>query len=132
LAEVLNISVDVIGGEAFEGISLLVQIREELPDVPASVLARCQRQPTSLTLYLYEVFNPRLIGAWGRIRIVSQAAQPIQEVASNGAELLLGPARSGGPSLCHASRCPRSSDGLEVCITEAMVSRPVLDLTGDA
>ena len=41
LAEVLNISVDVIGGEAFERISLLIQIREELPDVPASVLARC-------------------------------------------------------------------------------------------
>ncbi|PYJ75462.1 MAG: hypothetical protein DME69_15020, partial [Verrucomicrobia bacterium] len=76
--------------------------------------------------------QPRIIAAWGRIRIVSQAVKPIQEAACNGAELLLWPARSGGPSLCHAPHCPRSGDGLEVGTIEAMLSRPPLDLTGDA
>src|SRR3974377_2029156 len=52
LAEVLEISVDVIGREALERKSPLVQIEEEMPDVPVSVLARCQRQPALLALDL--------------------------------------------------------------------------------
>jgi hypothetical protein len=132
LGEVIEISVEVIGGEAFERVPLLVQIEEEPSDVPVSVLARCQRQPTSLALFLDEIFKPRIIAAGRRTRIVSQAAKPIQKAASNGAELLLRPVRRGGPSLCHASRCPRSGDGLEVGSIKAMLSRPPLDLPGNA
>jgi hypothetical protein len=132
LAEVLEICIDVSGGEAFERIPLLVQIEEETPDVPVSVLARGQRQPTCLALDLEKIFNQGVIGAGRLIRIVRQAAQPTQKAASNGAELLLRPARSGGSFLCHASRRPRSGEGLKVRSTEAIIARPALDLTGDA
>jgi hypothetical protein len=109
---VVEISVDVSGGEAFERIPLLVQIEEETPDVPVSALARSQRQPPSLALYLEEIFEPRIIAAGRRTLLVSQAAKPFQKAASNGVKLFLRPARSGSPSLCHAPRCPGSGDGL--------------------
>jgi hypothetical protein len=35
-------------------------------------------------------------------------------------------------SLCHALRCPRSGDRLELGSIEEMISRPPLDLPGDA
>jgi len=104
LAEVREISVDMIGGEAFERIALLSQIEEELPDVPVVVVSRRQCQPTFSALYLKKIFDQRVIGTWRRIWIVGQAAKPIQKVTSNRVELLLGPARSSGSSLCHA-RC---------------------------
>src|SRR5579864_1628914 len=55
-----------------------------------------------------------------------------QKAASNGLELLLGPTRRNGSSLCHASRGPRSRDALKVGSAEEMISRPSLDLMGDA
>src|SRR3974377_458303 len=99
LAEVLEISVDVIGREALERKSPLVQIEEEMPDVPVSVLARCQRQPALLALDLGEIFQPCIMAARRRGWIVCQAPQPFQKAASNGAEVLLWPARRGGPAL---------------------------------
>jgi hypothetical protein len=76
LAEVVEISVDVRRREAFERMSLLVQVQEETPDVPVSDLTRGQRQPPSLALYLEEIFEPRIIAAGRWIRIVRQAAKP--------------------------------------------------------
>jgi hypothetical protein len=52
LAQVVEISVDVTWGEAFERITLLVQVEEETPNVPVSDPARGQRPPLSLALYL--------------------------------------------------------------------------------
>jgi hypothetical protein len=131
LAQVVEISVDVTGGEAFERIPLLVQVEEETPDVPVSDLARGQRPPLSLALYLKEILEPRIIAAGWWIRIVRQTAKPFQKAARNGVKLFLRPARSVSPSLRHASRCPRSGDGLELGSIEAMLSRPPLDLTGN-
>jgi hypothetical protein len=132
LAEVREVSVDIIGGEAFERIALLSQIEEELPDVPVLFVTRRQCQPTFLALYLKKIFNQRVIRTCRRIWIVGQTAQPVQKAAINRVELLLGPVRSGGSSLCHALHCPRSGDGLQVGSIEAMISRPPLDLPGDA
>jgi hypothetical protein len=131
LAKVLEISVDVIGSEAFEGISLLVQISEEGLDVPLSALACCQGQTSFLALGLEEIFKPSIIAAGRRSWIVCQAAKPFQKTACNGTEVLLRPARSAGPPLCHSSRCPRSGDGLELCKLEVMFSWRSLDLLGD-
>src|SRR5260370_40723626 len=44
LPEVLEISIDVIWREGFEGVSLLVQKGEEALNVPLPALARCQGQ----------------------------------------------------------------------------------------
>jgi hypothetical protein len=132
LAEVLEISVDVISSEAFKGKSPLVQIEEEMPDVPVPVLPRCQRQPAFLALDLEEILEPRMIAARWRGWIVCQAAEPLQKAASNGAEVLLRPVRSGGPCLRYAARCPASGDSLKVSSLEAMLSGPALDLLGDA
>jgi hypothetical protein len=79
LAEVLEISVDVIGSEAFGGISLLVQIGEEGLDVPLSVLARFQGPSLFLALGLEEIFEPCIIAAGRRSLIVFQAAKPFQK-----------------------------------------------------
>jgi hypothetical protein len=62
---------------------------------------------------------------------VRQRAKPFQKAARNGVKLFLRPARSVSPSLRHASRRPRSGDGLELGSIEAMLSRPPLDITGD-
>ena len=99
LPEVLEISVDVIWSEAFEGISLLVQIGEELLDVPLSVLARCQGRSLFLALGLEEIFEPRVIAAGWRSWIVCQASKLFQKAAGNGTEILLRPARSSGSLL---------------------------------
>jgi hypothetical protein len=132
LAKAAEIRVDVAGSEAFEGITLLVQVEEETPDVPVSDLASGQRQPPSLALYLEEIFEPRIIATGRWIRIVRQAAKPFQKAASDGVKLFLRPAKGGSPSLSHASRCPGSGEGLDLSRMEAMLSRPPLDLTGDA
>jgi len=131
LAEALEISINVIGSEAFEGRSLLVQVGEEVLDVPPSILARFRGQSPLLRLGLEEIFEPRMIATGRGRRIVCQTAKPFQKAAGNGTEVLLGPARSGGPSLSHSSRCPRSGDGLELCGFEAMFSGILLDLPGD-
>jgi hypothetical protein len=62
LAEVHEISVDMIGGEAFKRIALLAQIKEELPNVPVLFVSRRQCQPTFLALDIKKIFNQRVIG----------------------------------------------------------------------
>src|SRR3974377_474653 len=89
LAEVLEISVDVIGREALERKSPLVQIEEEMPDVPVSVLARCQRQPRVAALDLEEIFQPCIIAARRRGWIVCPAGPPVPKAATKGAEGLV-------------------------------------------
>jgi len=132
LAEVVEVSIDVTRGEVFERISVLIQIREETMDVPVPILARGRGQPASLALYFVEIVKPRIVAAGRRNRIGSQAAEPLQETASNGVKLFLRPARSGSPSFGYASRCPRSGDGFQIGSIETVVSRPPLDLLGDA
>src|SRR5215831_18131453 len=125
LAEALEISVDVIGSEALEGMSLLVKISEEALDVPLSVLPRCHSP--FLPLALKEIFEPLIVVSGRRNWIMCRAAKPFQKAAGNGTEVLLRPARSIRPSLCHSSNCPRSGDSLELCSIEAILPGILLD-----
>jgi len=122
----------VAGGKAFEGVTLLVQIGKEAPDVPALDLARGQRQPSFLALDLEEILEPRIIAAGRWIWIMCQPPKPLQKAAGDGVKLFLRPARGGSSSLCYAPGCPRSGEGIEAGSPEAMVPRPPLDLTRDA
>jgi hypothetical protein len=84
----------------------LIQIEEELPDVPVMLVTGRQRQPTSLALYLKKIFNQGIIGTWRRIRITGQATKPFQKTASNVTEVLLRPASGSSPPLSHSSCRP--------------------------
>jgi hypothetical protein len=132
LAEVLEISVDVIGSQTFQGLSLSVEIVKEVLDVPHSVLARRKSQSPFLALVSEEISEPRIIAPGRRSLFVGQAAEPLQKAGCNRTEALSRPARSHGPTLSHPSRCPISRDGLKFCSFEAMFSGPSLDLLGNA
>src|SRR5437773_8100211 len=132
LPEVLEISIDVIWREGFEGVSLLVQKGEEALNVPLPALARCQGQSPLLAFSLEEIFEPRIMAARRRLWIVRQPAKLLQEVTSNSIKLFLWPAGVGSPSLSYASRGPGSRNSFEIGGMETMLARPSLNLAGNA